>query len=325
MPGAGHRRTAVLKGFTPARIRTAREAHEHSERRFTRLQEFAFASDDAPEMVSSGPRHEGWSVALVKSTGHRIVLGDDDKVSLLFPYSGTIHVRRRGAESEARPDELLIVAPGQRTTSLSSGYLGILIQIPLAVFDALQSEAGGWTRRAVAHLPAGHPASLAAYEAIRVLERDRPHLQSPDAWRHLVEPIVASAARRGMNSLASEMPRALQHVHDAERFMRANLHRKLSAEEVALACGIGARALQGAFARFRRRSPLEVLNELRIREASSTLKSADRSCGITEIALDCGFTHLGRFSASYRKLFGERPSTAARLLRGRKSAGPRSG
>ena len=36
---------------------------------------------------------------------------------------------------------------------------------------------------------------------------------------------------------------------------------------------------------------------------------------VTEIALDNGFTHLGRFSVNYRELFGESPSeTLARRM-----------
>ena len=35
---------------------------------------------------------------------------------------------------------------------------------------------------------------------------------------------------------------------------------------------------------------------------------------ITEVALDYGFSHLGRFSSDYRKLFGELPSETVRLV-----------
>jgi AraC-like DNA-binding protein len=318
MTGLGHRRTAILKGYAPVRIRTAREAYEHSERRFSRLQGFSFTTDDAPGMVSSGPRHAGWSLALVKSTGHRIALGDDDKVSLLFPYRGVIAVQRRGAESEARPDELLIVAPGQRTTVLSSDYLGVLIQIPIDVFEASLGRDGvreGRVRRALAHLHAGHAAALAAYDAVRVLEATQPSLQSPQAWRALVDPILAAAAGPGEEDGAAALPRALAHVRAAEAFMAANLHRRLSVADIARACGVGARALQGAFRRLRRRSPLEVLNDMRVREASRRLAAAGHPPSVTEVALDCGFTHLGRFSATYRAARGERPSTTARQSR----------
>ena len=314
MPGLGHRRTAVLKGFAPVLIDTARAAHEHSERRFTRLLEFAFSTEDAPEMVSSGPRWGGWSVALVRSTGHRISLGDDDKVSVLFPYRGTIQVQRAGAESRARPDELMIVAPGQRTTWLSAGYLGILIQIPITDFEALQEEEGGRVRRTVEHMSAGSPTTLAAFDAIHVLERDERPLDSASAWHRLVRPIIASAAWPNKTIAKDAGPRALEHVHAAEAFMQANSQLKLSIDDIARACGVRARSLQVAFAYWRRQSPMEALNEFRLQEVLKGLQSDRRMRGITEIALECGFTHLGRFSASYRKFVGERPSRTVRAI-----------
>ena len=37
---------------------------------------------------------------------------------------------------------------------------------------------------------------------------------------------------------------------------------------------------------------------------------------VTEVALACGFEHLGRFSTRYRDRFGESPSETLRRARG---------
>jgi len=41
--------------------------------------------------------------------------------------------------------------------------------------------------------------------------------------------------------------------------------------------------------------------------------AARGAAGVTKVALDCGFSHLGRFAAQYRAQFGELPSQTARV------------
>jgi AraC-like DNA-binding protein len=63
-------------------------------------------------------------------------------------------------------------------------------------------------------------------------------------------------------------------------------------------------------------SPKAWFQHIALRQARRKLLRDD-SCGasVTRIALDCGFEHLGRFSESYRKLFGELPSDTLRRTR----------
>ncbi|XPP27808.1 MAG: AraC family transcriptional regulator [Leucobacter sp.] len=59
----------------------------------------------------------------------------------------------------------------------------------------------------------------------------------------------------------------------------------------------------------------EALRRNRLRAARSMLLQADPTrCSVTEIAMRCGFRHLGRFSVEYREAFGEKPSETLRLL-----------
>ncbi len=59
----------------------------------------------------------------------------------------------------------------------------------------------------------------------------------------------------------------------------------------------------------------ETLRRNRLRAARSILLEADPTeSSVTEVALRCGFRHLGRFSVEYREAFGEKPSETLRLL-----------
>jgi transcriptional regulator GlxA family with amidase domain len=51
------------------------------------------------------------------------------------------------------------------------------------------------------------------------------------------------------------------------------------------------------------------LRAVRLRRAHDRLLSADpHTATVAAVALRCGITHLGRFSAAYRAAFGELPS-----------------
>jgi transcriptional regulator GlxA family with amidase domain len=62
---------------------------------------------------------------------------------------------------------------------------------------------------------------------------------------------------------------------------------------------------------------MEFLRSRRLELARTRLLSSPEST-VTEIALDCGFGHLGRFSIQYRAHFGEGPlQTRSRARAGR--------
>ncbi|WP_429861090.1 helix-turn-helix domain-containing protein, partial [Burkholderia cenocepacia] len=52
----------------------------------------------------------------------------------------------------------------------------------------------------------------------------------------------------------------------------------------------------------------ELLRAPRLDHARELLRGSTSERRIADIALDCGFTHLGRFAIAYREKFGESPS-----------------
>ncbi|TIT53041.1 MAG: AraC family transcriptional regulator, partial [Mesorhizobium sp.] len=77
------------------------------------------------------------------------------------------------------------------------------------------------------------------------------------------------------------------------------------------------RQLEYAFRTTFALSPLEFIRALRLNEARRLLTARGaRGSSVTSIAMEVGLTHLGRFAANYRQLFGESPRET--LLRGRR-------
>jgi transcriptional regulator GlxA family with amidase domain len=100
------------------------------------------------------------------------------------------------------------------------------------------------------------------------------------------------------------------YLRAAREFLEANFATQVSISDLAHAVGISVRQLHTAFQNHFNESPAQLLREIRLSHARRQLQSA-RASGrgnVTQIALDSGFTHLGRFSAYYASKYGESPS-----------------
>lgn len=303
----------VLKGFAPSIVRTNAAAHELAEARFTRLGGFDFESAPQPRLVSSGVRDADRSICLVASSGHNIILRDDAKVFCLFPFTGTVTVEHGDSLETAGPSEMIVVGPGQRRTRLSTNYVGGMIHIPLADMEGLDERLDeppqparhlDSVRKITAALPIGE-----AHNALERLERQGAEA-AHGLWLRMVRPLWEALRLRADDD--GVRPASLSQVQRAEELMAAHSAQQLSLIDIALAANVGPRALQTAFKRHRRRTPLQFLYEQRLAAARGALVTGDPSRTVTKVAIDCGFTHLSRFSDIYRQAFGETPSATRR-------------
>lgn len=72
---------------------------------------------------------------------------------------------------------------------------------------------------------------------------------------------------------------------------------------------LSVRALQYGFKRDFDMPPMAYLKRVRLRRArAALLASCPESATVSSVALECGFLHMSRFAAAYRRAFGERPS-----------------
>lgn len=108
---------------------------------------------------------------------------------------------------------------------------------------------------------------------------------------------------------------APKHIQRAIDYMRANLHKSLTMIDIAEAVGISDRYLQLGFRRFHDTTPALFLRRIRLEAVHAELSCSQNRLPIHEVALKWGFTHMGRFAAQYRAVFGVSPSeTVKRTL-----------
>lgn len=101
-----------------------------------------------------------------------------------------------------------------------------------------------------------------------------------------------------------------QLVADAKRYIASHLQDyELRADSIAEALGVSRRTLYAAFATLSE-TPARSIQEARLLHAQQALAAhAPDSQNITKLAMNVGFNDAAHFSRSYRKMFGEPPST----------------
>ena len=98
----------------------------------------------------------------------------------------------------------------------------------------------------------------------------------------------------------------------ARDYMAAHLGQPVYLEDLCAACGLSRRGLQQIFRENTGISPMKYLCLRRLQGVRQELRSGAASASIKTVAFQWGFWHLGRFSAEYRRLFGELPNETRR-------------
>src|SRR3954451_1614067 len=94
--------------------------------------------------------------------------------------------------------------------------------------------------------------------------------------------------------------------------LKAHPGRPLHLIEICTALGTPERTLRAACEEHLGMGPIRYLNLRRMHLVRRALLHADHSATVTQLATDYGFWELGRFSVTYRALFGETPSETLR-------------
>jgi transcriptional regulator GlxA family with amidase domain len=123
----------------------------------------------------------------------------------------------------------------------------------------------------------------------------------------LADWIVESSAVRSVRA------HDLHRIAALEKWIDAHLGEPLTLDRLCSVARLSPRSLQKTMLTVRGLTPIELVQRRRLAAARKRLLERAPGQLISNIALDCGFQHLGRFSLSYRESFGESPrDTAAR-------------
>jgi AraC-like DNA-binding protein len=164
----------------------------------------------------------------------------------------------------------------------------------------------------------------AAQDWVRLVLMVHRGLECPDSlmrhrlvWDPLVETLIHGlllvAGHPYSQALAAPAQPGPAAVHNAMDLIEAGPHLPLTTTTLAKQCHVSARTLQDGFRRHLGMSPMAYLRVVRLRRAHRDLRSANPShSSVASIAHRWGFTHLGRFAAAHKTMFGETPRQALR-------------
>ncbi|GLT08365.1 AraC family transcriptional regulator [Sulfitobacter porphyrae] len=267
----------------------------------------------------------GTSVHGVASSGHEIDLVDDTFLTLMLPLRGVTRVRMERREQVIQEGMALALAPSARWTQVTPRnhrtFRAHLVKIDLGAaphFRGLQATSGNPIV----------PTEPMALEGLRSLIRylfadlSSPH---PTLSQQPASDLFAALLKEHLRSVLATDPKApsvkgarSDLVARALEYMSAHVQDPLTVPGIAEAVGAPTRHLQDAFRVATGQSPWEHLTAMRLERARALLLAgAGRS--VTAIALDCGFSHLGRFAQAYRAAYHEPPSVT--LGRSKREAG----
>ncbi len=301
---------------------------------FSRTNGFSFSDPENGSLrVSSATidKH-GIRIGRVLSTGHDIDLTELCHSTLLLPTHGRLEARSSMHEHNCRDGQALLFGPNKRITRTVSEsdrqFEATVLLFPIdAVAKAVDRkaleragnllEAGLMVDRAdtpsrpflkfcdfLSSAAFGNSAAAGSSKHVRCMEALLLELYS--------ELILRLAEKNGDKGPPSAGSR---YVAKAEEYMRARLDEPLMVSEIAAAIGVSPRSLQLAFRHARSAAPREVLAMMRLHLVHEKLKTDRTPAGVTEIALECGVTNIGRFARTYHEAYGEKPSTTRRRAR----------
>ena len=299
----------------------------HTALLFSRAARFDFLTRSKRALAVRRASFDNSSISLlgVTSSGHQIELTDEDSMTLMFPVRGRLEVVHDRRLLVKRDGGLLGFGPSRRQTRVmgeeGDRFAAYMLKAPVrsAPFTLAQPPLGP-EASADPLLVTRKGAAAALGELIRYILTDlaseTPLLLS-DRSAALVEALLIDHVEQlfldPATARSADQPAAI--VREAEDYMRAYFPEPMRIEDIARALGITPRHLQSAFRRSSGCSPWERLTAIRLDEVRHRLLAGRGECTVTGVAMDCGFSHLGRFAQTYQSTYRELPSTTLRRAR----------
>ena len=253
----------------------------------------------------------GGSESAVEQTVRGFVLGPI--LYLSVPAGSTYRVGRRVSAPVGAAAVVMTPAGWEYTRASPPGSLFAIEVQQRTLSRELESRrpqgGAGWVRRLeILELSSAHRAALVS-AALELMDATRP---GSDSRRLAVAEgrVVSLVADLALRESVDDHPGGLAQcrANDLEGWIDAHIDEPITLGRLCQVAGVGARCLQKTFAFRRGTSPMRFVTERRLATAHHRLDHATADTSVTSVALELGFSHLGRFAQRYSEVIGESPS-----------------
>ncbi|WP_167760153.1 helix-turn-helix domain-containing protein [Paraburkholderia pallida] len=296
-----HHKLPLLRSYEPA------ETGQHLARFLASTKVTPLGDLERPAQVS-GIHIGAFSIAVV-ALGTAVSLeavGDGDYAVMIACLEGSGEVEENGQVYPMLANRGYLACPrGVLRARFSRDSVRLVIRMETGLLGALplqRNMAFGVTNPALAPWFDYVQFLLSSRASIDAIGKDY-------GVRERVEALMVTLLERtALPAILDDQrqPSVSREVRRAEAFIRENLTKILSLEEIADAAGVSVRTLQASFKRHHDVSPMRYMRDLRLDVAREQILAGS---SITDAAFDCGIPHAGRFAQYYRSRFGHLPSS----------------
>ncbi|MEM5316413.1 helix-turn-helix domain-containing protein [Paraburkholderia sp. JHI869] len=130
-----------------------------------------------------------------------------------------------------------------------------------------------------------------------------------DLEQALIKGLLLSQPHNYSEALVEAMRPACPHyLLRAKQFIHDNARENIALEDIERAAGVSRYKLFEGFGQHFGHAPMAYLKKYRLEAVRREILSDCSERNVSSIAMNWGFSHLGRFSSDYKQLFGETPS-----------------
>lgn len=239
-----------------------------------------------------------------------------------FSLSGTAEITQGNARFDLRPGQMCVLDPDEPVRQVfGEGYKHFTVKLAKSGLEAVLAQELGF-RPGKLHFSSKpvplQGAAVAFARLVRTICDDMndgvsafSHLRAASAVEQTLHRLLLAAVPHNHADLfhSPASAAAPYYVRRVEEFIDANLCDPIALDEMIEVSGVSARSLHAGFRRFRDTTPMNYLKNRRLMLANRQL-CAHVGSGqtVTQVALECGFTHLSKFARDYQDRFGELPS-----------------
>ena len=238
--------------------------------------------------------------------------GPADFYVLQRTLEGTCEISTSSTDLEVGPGESYVVNPATTYRKRwSADAAQLMVRLPRGLIEQL----GGFEtdEQPIIFQELAEPLPPMLDDLVRFFWRDittdnraRSGAIDRSASRHLLTAVLHLLPNSANADLApSDLPECLPR---ADQYIRRNLAQHIDLATIADAAGVSTRFLETAFRRCWRTTPVAHVRNLRLDAARKLLTHPVPGMSVTDAAFAAGVTHLGRFSQSYFRRYGELPS-----------------